>query len=192
MEWFNSPASFDIQYSDDPIAVRSFERLKVHAEPHTGFWRKTHFNFISDNGHFLYNTISGDFEVSVAVVGKCTTLYDQGGLMVRENPENWIKICKENFAGAQIIATVVTKDYSDLSTLSLPSEDAPEVVYFKLVMKQGSFEIFHSLNGTDFTLNRLGFLPSNSELQVGIMCASPDSDEGFDVEFRDFKLKKLE
>ena len=192
MEWFNSPASFDIQYSEDPTAIRSFERLKVHAEPHTGFWRKTHFGFISDNGHFIYDRISGDFEVSVAVVGKCTSLYDQGGLMVRESPENWVKVCKENFDGAQIIATVVTKDYSDLSTLSLPREEPPEVVYFKFVIKKGSFEIFHSLNGTDFAMNRIGFLSSDLELQVGIMCASPASEEGFDIEFRDFKLKKLE
>lgn len=192
MEWYNPPSSFNIQYSEDSTTIRSFDHLKVHTEPSTGFWRKTHFNFISDNGHFLYSTISGDFEVSVAIIGKCTTFYDQGGLMIRESSENWVKICKENFDGVQSIATVVTKDYSDLSVLSLPREEPTEVIYFKIVMKQGSFEVYHSLNGTDFTMNRLGFLTSNTELQVGVMCASPDSQEGFDIEFRDFKLKKLE
>jgi regulation of enolase protein 1 (concanavalin A-like superfamily) len=112
--------------------------------------------------------------------------------MVRENPENWIKAGIEYVDRVQNVSAVVTRDYSDWSVINLPREEAPEVVYFKLVMKQGSFEIFYSLNGTDFTMYRLGFLTSNSELQVGIMCASPDSDEGFDVEFRDFKLKKLE
>lgn len=192
MEWFNSPTSFDIQYSEDPTAICSFQQANVHTGPRTDFWRKSHYGFIRDNGNFLYNTVSGDFEVSVAVIGKYTTLYDQGGIMVRESPENWIKAGIEYVHGIQNVSAVVTRDYSDWSVLSLPREGTPEVIYFKLVMKQGSFEIFYSLNGTDFIMYRLGFLTSNTELQVGIMCASPDSDEGFDIEFRDFKLKKLE
>ena len=49
----------------------------------TDFWRKTHYGFIRDNGHFGYVAVQGDFSAEVKVMGGYRDLYDQAGLMLR-------------------------------------------------------------------------------------------------------------
>ncbi|OMJ91551.1 hypothetical protein SteCoe_5927 [Stentor coeruleus] len=191
MEWFNNPISSEITYGEENGIFRKVEVAKVHAAGKSDYWRKSHYGFIRDNGHFLYDRITGDFEVSVRVIGKYREIYDQGGFMVRENEENWIKAGIEYVDGIQNVSAVVTRDYSDWSVVGMKKENPPESIVFKMTMKQGSFEIFYSLDGAEFIMYRTGFLTSNPNLQVGIMCASPNSEDGFEIEFRDYKLRIL-
>lgn len=191
MEWFNNPISSEITYREENGVFRRFELAKIHAAGKSDYWRKSHYGFIRDNGHFLYDRITGDFEVSVRVIGKYREVYDQGGIMVRENEENWIKAGIEYVDGIQNVSAVVTRDYSDWSVVGMKKENPPESVVFKMIMKQGSFEIFYSLDGYEFIMYRTGFLTSNSNLLVGIMCASPNSEDGFEIEFVDYKLRLL-
>lgn len=185
MDWINSPEAWQIDNLTVADGVVKFDSLKIHAMAKTDFWRKTHYGFIRDNGHFFYTTLSKDFEVSVSVTGQYQTLYDQGGLMIRINEENWVKLGIEYVDGVQNISAVVTRDYSDWSVIHVANP--PSTIHFKLKMKNGSFEIFSSLDGEHFDMYRIGFLGSEN-VKVGIMCCSPDSDSGFDVEFKDFKL----
>ena len=73
MHWYNEPAVWAA--NDDTITVT--------AEHDTDFWRKTHYGFIRDNGHFYYQEVVGDFRCEVKVSGGYAALYDQAGLMVR-------------------------------------------------------------------------------------------------------------
>ena len=40
---------------------REGDALVVTADPKTDFGRKTWYGYITDNGHFLYRTVRGDF-----------------------------------------------------------------------------------------------------------------------------------
>ncbi|MGA7882471.1 MAG: DUF1349 domain-containing protein, partial [Terrimicrobiaceae bacterium] len=64
--WLNAPGKWEIQ--DD--------RLSVEVSPNTDFWRKTHYGFVRDSGHFFFRQISGDFTVQVRVRGDYASLYD--------------------------------------------------------------------------------------------------------------------
>lgn len=58
-------------------------RLTLRTKPDTDFWRKTHYNFVRDSGHFCGFAVQGNFEVETCFEGEYTHLYDQAGL-VRE------------------------------------------------------------------------------------------------------------
>src|SRR6184192_4117573 len=87
MSWMNEPASSNLV--GDKLAVRS--RAK------TDFWRKTFYGYITDNGHFFHLPASGDFIFQTRINGQYAALYDQAGLMVRKDAENWMKCGTEFF-----------------------------------------------------------------------------------------------
>ena len=111
MKWMNEPASWK----------RSGDRLLVRSRAKTDFWRKTFYGYITDNGHLFYVPVSGDFVFQARVNGEYAALYDQAGLMVRQNAENWVKCGTEFFDGQRHASVVFTRDFSDWSTMPYPS-----------------------------------------------------------------------
>src|SRR5262245_7888603 len=103
MQWYNEPPHWLVD--DETIVVRSARK--------TDFWRKTHYGFIRDSGHFYYQEVQGDFKAEVKVLGEYAALYDQAGLMVRLDEANWVKCGIEFVEGVQHASVVVTRDYSD-------------------------------------------------------------------------------
>src|SRR5512142_647926 len=99
MQWFNPPAA----------SQAGADCLTVTTAPKSDFWRKTHYGFTRDNGHFFYQEVRGDFAVTVRVDGQYKDLYDQAGLMLRVNEENWIKTGIEFFDNHQHASAVVTR-----------------------------------------------------------------------------------
>ena len=77
MPWLNEPQKWKQEGG----------QLSVFADAHTDFWRKTHYGFVRDNGHFYYEKVSGNFEIETEFRGKYESLYDQAGLMVRLDDE---------------------------------------------------------------------------------------------------------
>src|SRR6266699_3032461 len=126
MSWLNEPASWS----------KSGDKLAVRSRPKTDFWRKTFYGYITDNGHFFHLPVSGDFVFQTRVNGQYAALYDQAGLMVRLDAENWMK-CGTEFCDRQRHASVVfTRDFSDWSTMTDLSKTAP--VWWRAVRKKDS------------------------------------------------------
>ncbi len=73
MKWLNEPPNWKIHNN----------KIEVTSTQNTDFWRKTHYGYIRDSGHFYYQQLTGDFVAEVKVSGKYQDLYDQAGLMVR-------------------------------------------------------------------------------------------------------------
>jgi uncharacterized protein len=173
-------------YNEAPIWREEDNRIHITTAPKTDFWRKTHYDFIRDNGHFYYDHVNGDFDVTVKVVGQYKDLYDQAGLMVRIDEINWLKCGIEYVHGVQYVSAVFTREFSDWSVAPLPQNS--DFIWLRLTRRSEAIEIQYSLNGVDYTLLRMGyFLPSGSAA-VGVMCASPDG-EGFPVTFEAFAIK---
>jgi hypothetical protein len=55
------------------------------------------YGYITDNGHFFYLPVSGNFVFEARVDGQYAALYDQAGLMVRIDAQNWAKCGTELF-----------------------------------------------------------------------------------------------
>jgi regulation of enolase protein 1 (concanavalin A-like superfamily) len=175
MKWLNEPASWK----------RTGDRIIVSARPKTDFWRKTFYGYITDNGHFLNLAVTGDFVFESRIDGKFVALYDQAGLMVRADAENWMKCGTELVDGARYASVVFTRDYSDWSAIKNVSKSGP--VWWRTVRKAESLETLYSLDGKNYTSVRLGYLVPASTVQVGIMCAAPEG-SGFECVFDYLKL----
>jgi len=175
MDWLNPPPHF----RDDAGVVT------VTTAHDTDFWRKTVHDFIADNGHFYYETISGDFEAVVKVSGAYNTLYDQAGLMLRQDENTWIKCGIEYVEGIQLASAVITRDVSDWSVS--PLKDSPPSMWFKLKRIGAAVEVYFSHDGSDYTLLRQGYLTNTPQLQLGLMCCSPKG-QGFTVTFASYAV----
>jgi uncharacterized protein len=176
MQWLNEP----------PVWQAEDGRLRVVTGLKTDFWRVTHYGFVRDNGHFYYEQRAGDFTIQVKIEANYEALYDQAGIMIRLDPANWIKAGVEYTDGLPHFSAVVTRDFSDWSVL--PAESA-DPVWFRLTKVGSAIRIQYSLDGLSFRLLRLAYFPDTGNVQVGLMCCSPER-EGFQVEFSAFRISE--
>ena len=178
MQWFCEPRSWQIEG----------KRIVVQVDGGTDFWRKTHYGFVRDNGHFGYVEVQGDFSAEVKVMGEYRDLYDQAGLMLRSDEAHWIKTGIEYVHGVQYVSAVVTNDFSDWSVAPLAGN--PAALWLRVVRKAEAVEIFYSLDGAAYTLLRVAYLPPTPSIAVGVMCAAPDG-QGFGVTFENLHVQPL-
>jgi len=175
MKWLNEPAS----------ATFSGSSLVVRARRKTDFWRKTFYGYITDNGHFFHLPVSGNFVFEARVDGQYAALYDQAGLMVRIDAQNWVKCGTEFFDNARHASVVFTREFSDWSTMSDLATRGP--VWWRVVRKPDSLETLCSPDGKNFTSVRMGYLVPSATADVGVMCAAPEG-SGFQCVFDNLKL----
>lgn len=178
MEWYNEPPDWKVE--GDKIYITSGAK--------TDFWCETHYGFIRDNGHFLYESVKGDFSVAVKVSGEYQELYDQAGIMVRLDAANWLKCGIEFVEGVQQVSAVVTREYSDWSVVPMPQN--PTSLWIRLTRRGTAVEVQYSLDGEQYTMLRLAYLTSIETINVGVMCASPEG-KGFPMTFEGFKILSL-
>jgi len=175
MKWLNEPAS----------AKQNGEQLTVMTKAKTDFWRKTFYGYVTDNGHFFSLPVTGDFTFESRVAGQYSSLYDQAGLMVRVDSSNWMKCGIELVDGIGHASVVMTREYSDWSTVRGVTSKEP--IWWRVVRKSDSLETLYSLDGKNFTSARLGYLALPATANVGIMCAAPEG-KGFEITFDAVKL----
>ena len=178
MHWHNEPPVWQVDGAN----------LTVTTAAGSDYWRKTHYGFIRANGHFYASEVAGDFVADVAVRGAYHTLYDQAGLMLWVDEENWLKCGIEYVDGVQYASAVVTRDYSDWAVS--PLAESPATVYFRVTRSGTAVEIHYSLDGGTFELLRVTYLPMQATVQIGPMCASP-GESGFDVGFEGFQVESM-
>jgi|SRR5882672_5251605 len=175
MTWMNEPASWK----------GSGDKLVAQSRAKTDFWRKTFYGYVTDNGHFFHFPASGDFIFQARVNGQYAALYDQAGLMVRLDAENWMKCGTEFFEGQRHASVVFTRDFSDWSTM--PDLSNTEPIWWRAVRKKDSIETLCSIDGKNFTSVRQGYFVPEAKVDVGIMCAAPEG-PGFEATFDGLKL----
>lgn len=178
MNWFNEPDSWKIEDG----------KLKMFVTPQSDYWRISHYGFTVDDAPFYYAEYGGEFEVKVKVSGNYKERFDQAGLMLRIDHENYIKTGIEFVDGKYNLSTVVTHGTSDWSVISL---DKPvPFVWIKAVRRLDAVEIFYSFDDKDYIMMRNAWLKDNTPVKVGLMGASPDG-KGFEATFENFKVKHL-
>lgn len=172
MEWYNEPLHWKAEGA----------ALTVTTGAKTDFWRTTHYGFIRDDGHFYYQTVQGDFEFTAQFSGQYRDLYDQAGIMLRLDAENWLKCGVEFVEGIQQASVVVTRQFSDWSVTPMAAN--PPTFWLRIKRAGDAVEVFH---GQESALLRVAYFPPVSPVQVGLMCASPQGD-GFTVHFDHYQL----
>lgn len=178
MQWFNEPEQWEIKDNT----------LSMFVTPQSDYWRISHYGFTVDDAPFYYSTYGGEFEVKVKITGDYQARFDQAGLMLRIDHENYIKTGIEFVDGKFNLSTVVTHKTSDWSVIAL---DKPvPYIWIKAVRRLDAVEIFYSFDNKNYTMMRNAWLQDNTPVMVGVMGASPDG-KGFNAKFEHFKVTHL-
>ena len=156
--------------------------------PQSDYWRISHYGFTVDDAPFYYATYGGEFEAKVKVVGEYKERFDQAGLMLRIDHENYIKAGIEFVDGKFNLSTVVTHKTSDWSVITL--DKTVPYIWIKAVRRLDAVEIFYSFDDKTYTLMRNAWLQDHIPVKVGLMAACPDG-SGFNSKFEYFQVKHL-
>ena len=178
MTWFNEPSQWEIKD----------KKLTMMVTPQSDYWRISHYGFTVDDAPFYYSTYGGEFETKVKITGDYKARFDQMGLMLRVDAQNYIKAGVEFVDGKFNLSTVVTHKTSDWSVITL--EKAPPFVWIKAVRRLDAVEVFYSFDDKEYIMMRNAYLQDNTPVQVGLMAACPDGN-GFKAIFENFTVKHL-
>lgn len=152
------------------------EGMVIKTEPYTDFWQRTHYGFKRDNGHCLLTKIEGDFSIAGHVEFDPHTMYDQCGLIIRIDHNNWIKVSTE-YEDEHIsrLGSVVTNlGYSDWATTDISSEI--KSMWYRISKNGNDYLIENSSNGEYWKQMRITHLHQEAEqLEVGIYACSPQN-----------------
>jgi uncharacterized protein len=180
MRWLNEPKHWSA----------AGDVLTVTAEAGTDFWRRTHYGYVTDNGHLFGADLTGDFNVSVVVSGAYSAQYDQAGAMIRVDDRHWLKTGVELVDGRARFSTVVTLEYSSWAVADLPPGFAE--LSLLLVRRGDSVEVRYAVDdrateAAEMGLAAVAYLPPGQPALAGAMCAAP-AGGGFTVSFRDLTI----
>ena len=178
MQWFNEPENYSIRNGV----------LEMQVPAQTDFWRIAHYGFTVDDGPFLYAVYGGEFEAKIKVSGEYETRFDQAGMMIRLDHENYVKFGIEFVDGKFNISAVVTHHTSDWSVIRL-EEPIPHL-WLKAVRRLDAIELFYSFDDREYTMMRTLWMQDNCPLQVGPVAACPDG-QGLKARFSDLKVRHL-
>ena len=166
-EWLNPPARLALG-----------DGLLIETRAETDFWQGTHYGFRRDDGHALLKKMTGDFSLTTRVLFSPRTRYDQCGLMVRLDAENWIKVSTEyEDAACSRLGSVVTNlGYSDWATQDVSS--AGREKWYRISKRGQDFLIEHADDGQVWVQQRIAHLhrPAD-EVLAGLYACSPQGAE---------------
>ncbi len=171
MAWINEPVWKRLEDGSS---------LTVRTRHDTDFWQRTHYGFRRDNGHALLKEVSGNVVVRARFQFEPTGQYDQCGILIRADSENWFKCSIEYENAAQSrLGSVLTRDgYSDWATQDISS--AVKEIWYEVEVKDSDLTAKFSYDGKDFRQTRICRmnLSDGGRFFAGIYGCSPVG-EGF-------------
>jgi regulation of enolase protein 1 (concanavalin A-like superfamily) len=177
MRWTHEPEKWK-QKGDD---------IKVTCPEEVDYWRNTLHGFVKDDAPFYWMYADYDFEARLSMKGKFKYLYDQAGMMIRLDEDNWIKTGICHYRDQLYVSCCFTRGNSDWSTHRLPKR---KIDWFHVWCKRKGevVECYYSLDNENWIRIRVGHFSDAPRLRVGMMCAAPES-TGFKVTFSNFLIK---
>ena len=169
----------EFDWHNEPQQVRFEENgMRVTAKYRTDFWCCARYNFHKDDGHFFFNQMTGDFVCNLDWSFDNPSSYDQCGIMIRHDTDNWFKasIMYENEENP-LLATALTNDgFSDLATISLPS--GTRHVWYRIKKRKGCYVASYSTDGENYIqLRKFYLIHDTDSVQVGAYICSPQRDD---------------
>jgi len=162
--WINPPQKFRLQNGV----------LEIQTDPETDFWQKTHYGFSKANAPAFLTKIEGDSTFSVKTRFQTQNRYDQCGVLLYIDDENWVKVSveheNENFA--RLGSVVTNLGYSDWATTDIPFP-VNEMGY-RLSLKGQDVFIEYAEKGAGFKQMRICHLHKPVEgAGIGVYACSP-------------------
>ena len=192
--WLNKPEKFEI----------TDQSVKIITVPNTDYWQRSYYGFRNDNAHSLLLENKINFSLTVKTSFNYKKQFDQCGLIIYLNSDNWFKasIEFENINLSRLGSVVTNLGYSDWATTDIPTVS---VMWYRLSRRGPDFLIESSPDGLSFKQMRIFHLhclgettaemgklnppaPADKPISFGLYACSP-SDSSFEAKFNNFKLE---
>lgn len=178
-KWINKPEKYHI--GEDAISIITLAE--------TDFWQNTYYGFVHDNAHAFLTEIEDEyFSFSVKTSFDSKRRFDQCGILVYTDSQNWVKasVEYENEEFQRLGSVVTNNGFSDWATTDIPSNI--KEVWYRLSRRKADLLIESSFNGVDFKQMRICHMFSvPQKIRFGIYACSPEK-SSFEAVFSDFKL----
>ena len=161
--WFNEPTSWS-----------SGNGMELSTDRETDFWQRTHYGFRRDNGHCLLMDFSTDFILTTHVRFTPVSQYDQCGMMVRVDEDNWIKLSTEyeNETISRLGSVVTNTGYSDWATQDVSSAIMER--WYRITRQEKDFILEASEDGQTWYQMRVTHLHhTGKQVAAGLYACSP-------------------
>jgi regulation of enolase protein 1 (concanavalin A-like superfamily) len=179
-EWMNQPDLFKLEN----------DSLTIITDPETDFWQRTYYGFKNDNGHTFVTEADGDFTFEVKTEYLAVNQYDQCGIILYQDSENWMKasVEYENKQFARLGSVVTNLGFSDWASTDIPAEVT--AMWYRLSRRGQDFCISDSSDGITYQQMRIFHMhhPVNVA-RIGVYACSPLK-SSFKAVFSDFDLGK--
>ncbi|MGC4939571.1 DUF1349 domain-containing protein [Kribbella sp. DT2] len=160
--------------------------LVVTAREGSDFWRTTSYGFVHDDGHALLTDFPVGTAIEVGFVAAFEELYDQAGVLIRVDEENWIKAGVEFTDGAPQLGAVVTRGVSDWSMAPV-AEWAGREVTIRVSRSGDAVAVRARVEDEPWRMVRLAPLDPGAEVAAGPMCCAPTR-SGLKVRFTSYAV----
>ncbi len=180
------------------------ESISITTEPETDFWQRSYYGFRNDNAPALQIETGDNFTFTTKVSFDYRALFDQCGIIIYLDSENWFKasIEYENEKVSKLGSVVTNFGYSDWATSDIP---LPKEIWYRLSRRGPDFLIESSLDGVTFKqmrifhLHKLGEttlemgrsnppLPAQNAVSFGVYACSP-LNSSFTARFTDMNME---
>ena len=145
--------------------------LTVEAAAESDWWRTTSYGFIHDDGHALVKDFPNESSVEVSFILNYTEQFDQAGIFITADSENWIKAGVEFCDGFPQVGAVVTQAKSDWSVAPV-AEWMNKEVTIRVSRSGDAVTVRAGING-DLRLVRVAPLDPTRTWSAGPMFCAP-------------------
>lgn len=174
--WTNPPAE----------SVVSADGLLVTAQEGSDAWRLTSYGFVHDTEHALLVPLEQDTAVEVTFRLDFSAQFDQAGVFLRVDSENWIKAGVELADGVESVGAVVTRGASDWSVSPVPGWAGRDVTV-RASRSGDAVTVRARVDDEEWRLVRVAPLPVEASVSAGPFCCAPTR-AGMTVHFRSWKV----
>lgn len=193
-KWVNKPRQYEVVN----------QALKITTEPDTDLWQRSFYGFRHDNAPLLLIESNENFTFTARTSFTYQTLYDQCGLVIYLNYENWFKasVEYENKEISRLGSVVTNHSYSDWATTDIAT---PIEMWYRLSRRGPDFLIesstdrehfkqmrifhMHNLGSTSQEMGKTDPpMPPKQPIRFGLYACSP-LDSSFTATFDQFRLE---
>lgn len=180
----------NFRWTREPAACTiTADRIEVVTKPFTDLWQRTYYHFHNDNAPvFQMETEEQFFSFTFKTEFDSNHRYDQCGLVMYLDSENWLKASIEYENDRfQHLGTVVTNlGYSDWATTEIGAD--VKSMWYRFSRRQDDYCVECSQDGVRFSQMRICHMhKGDGKICFGIYACSPE-DSSFRAVFSHLEL----
>ena len=179
LKWTRAPENYSVTENG----------IEIVTQPHTDLWQRTYYHFRNDNAPVLQmETDEKFFSFVVKTEFESKHRYDQCGIVVYLDSDNWLKASMEyeNEKIQRLGAVVTNNGYSDWSSTDVDA--SIKTMWYRLSRRENDFCVENSTDGVNFKQMRICHLfKATDKITFGIYACSAE-ESSFKAVFTEMEI----